>query len=208
MSNIKRALISVWDKTDVDVLAKHLDSIGVEIISSRGTARFLREKGIDVKDVSEITEFPEMLDGRVKTLHPKIHGGLLAIRSNKDHMDALKSENISPIDLIIVNFYPFEQVIKSENIAFQEVIENIDIGGPTIVRAAAKNFQDVSVIVDISDYKKLIEKISDNKVSVDKEFNYELCKKAYAYVSKYDAAISNHLGILNTDTVRKKFLIL
>ena len=204
MSNIKRALISVWDKTDVDVLAKHLDSIGVEIISSGGTARFLREKGIDVKDVSEITEFPEMLDGRVKTLHPKIHGGLLAIRSNKNHMDALKSENISPIDLIIVNFYPFEQVIKSENIAFQEVIENIDIGGPTIVRAAAKNFQDVSVIVDISDYKKLIEKISDNKLSVDKEFNYELCKKAYAYVSKYDAAISNHLGILNTDNSKKK----
>ena len=103
MSNIKRALISVWDKTDVDVLAKHLDSIGVEIISSGGTARFLREKGIDVKDVSEITEFPEMLDGRVKTLHPKIHGGLLAIRSNKDHMDALKSENISPIDLSLIH---------------------------------------------------------------------------------------------------------
>ena len=109
MSNIKRALISVWDKTDVDVLAKHLDSIGVEIISSGGTARFFKEKGIDVKDVSEITEFPEMLDGRVKTLHPKIHGGLLAIRSNKDHMDALKSENISPIDLIIVNFIPLNK---------------------------------------------------------------------------------------------------
>ena len=204
MSNIKRALISVWDKTDIDILAKKLTDIGIEIISSGGTARFLREKGVPVKDVSEITEFPEMLDGRVKTLHPKIHGGLLAIRSNKKHMESLKTENINPIDLIIVNFYPFEEVIKSENISFQEVIENIDIGGPTIVRAAAKNFQDVSVIVDTSDYKRVIDRISDGTLEVDKEFNYNLCKKAYSYVAKYDAAISNHLGILNTDNSKNK----
>ena len=204
MSNIKRALISVWDKTDIDILAKKLTDIGMEIISSGGTARFLREKGVPVKDVSEITEFPEMLDGRVKTLHPKIHGGLLAIRSNKKHMESLKTENINPIDLIIVNFYPFEEVIKSENISFQEVIENIDIGGPTIVRAAAKNFQDVSVIVDTSDYKRVIDRISDGALEVDKEFNYNLCKKAYSYVAKYDAAISNHLGILNTDNSKNK----
>ena len=122
MSNIKRALISVWDKTDIDILAKKLTEIGIEIISSGGTARFLREKGIEVKDVSQITEFPEMLDGRVKTLHPKIHGGLLAIRSNKEHMEALNREGIKPIDLIIVNFYPFEEVIKSDDISFQEIL--------------------------------------------------------------------------------------
>ena len=204
MSNIKRALISVWDKTDIDILAKKLTEIGIEIISSGGTARFLREKGIEVKDVSQITEFPEMLDGRVKTLHPKIHGGLLAIRSNKEHMEALNREGIKPIDLIIVNFYPFEEVIKSDDISFQEVIENIDIGGPTIVRAAAKNFQDVSVLVETSDYKSIIDRISNGSLDIDQEFNYELCKKAYSYVAKYDAAISNHLGILNTDNSKKK----
>ena len=204
MSNIKRALISVWDKSNIDLLAKKLTEIGIEIISSGGTARFLREKGIEVKDVSEITEFPEMLDGRVKTLHPKIHGGLLAIRSNNEHMAALEKEGVKPIDLIIVNFYPFEEVIKSDNISFQEVIENIDIGGPTIVRAAAKNFQDVTVLVDTSDYQSIIDRISNGLLEIDKDFNYELCKKAYSYVAKYDAAISNHLGILNIDNSKKK----
>ncbi|MBT3445646.1 bifunctional phosphoribosylaminoimidazolecarboxamide formyltransferase/IMP cyclohydrolase [bacterium] len=204
MNKIKTALISVWDKTDVDVLAKKLNDIGIEIVSSGGTAKFLRDKGISVKDVSEITNFPEMLDGRVKTLHPKIHAGLLAIRGNKEHEASLKQESISTIDLVIVNFYPFESVIKKDGIKFQEVIENIDIGGPTIVRAAAKNFQDVTVITSPSDYSEIYNQISDGELKVTKEANYGLCKKAYSYVSKYDAAISNHLGILNLDNSKNK----
>ena len=157
MSEIKTALISVWDKSNLDNLARKLSEVGIEIISSGGTAKFLREKGISVQDVSDITGFPEMLDGRVKTLHPKIHAGILAIRDKEQHIADLKSQEISSIDLVIVNFYPFEATIADEGVGFQEVIENIDIGGPTIVRAASKNFQDVSVIVDPSDYESLIE---------------------------------------------------
>jgi len=203
MKQIKRALISVWDKTGLDLLAKQLSECGIEIISSGGTAKFLRNSGLEVKDVSEITEFPEMLDGRVKTLHPKIHGGILAIRDNNSHIEDLKNNNIESIDLVIVNFYPFEETIKKENVSFQETIENIDIGGPTIVRAAAKNFQDVAVIVDTEDYSLLISKIKNNQIQVDPQLNYELAKKAFSYVSNYDASISNHLGILNIDNSKK-----
>ncbi len=204
MSIIKTALISVWDKSNLDNIAKKLSDIGIEIISSGGTAKFLREKNIEVKDVSDITDFPEMLDGRVKTLHPKIHAGILAIRDNPQHKIDLESESVKPIDLVIVNFYPFEKTIEKENVAFQEVIENIDIGGPTIVRAASKNFQDVTVIVDPSDYDSLMKKISKNTLEIEKESNYEFAKKALAYVTKYDAAISNHLGKLNLDNSKKK----
>ena len=204
MSEIKTALISVWDKSNLDNLARKLSEVDIEIISSGGTAKFLREKGISVQDVSDITGFPEMLDGRVKTLHPKIHAGILAIRDKEQHIADLKSQEISSIDLVIVNFYPFEATIADEGVGFQEVIENIDIGGPTIVRAASKNFQDVSVVVDPSDYESLIEKISNGALSIDKEFNYNLAKKALSYVAKYDAAISNHLGILNLDNSKNK----
>jgi len=204
MNKISTALISVWDKSSLDILAKKLIEVGIEIISSGGTAKFLRENGIQVKDVSDITGFPEMLDGRVKTLHPKIHAGILAIRNNKQHIVDLKNQSINPIDLVIVNFYPFEKTIENKDVAFQEVIENIDIGGPTIVRAAAKNFQDVSVVVDTSDYEILISKISNGILTMDKELNYNLAKKAFSYVAKYDAVISNHLGILNLDNSKNK----
>tara|TARA_B100000700_G_scaffold331676_1_gene466914 strand:- start:2639 stop:4207 length:1569 start_codon:yes stop_codon:yes gene_type:complete len=204
MSIIRTALISVWDKSNLDIIAKELSDRGVEIISSGGTAKFLREKGIEVKDVSDITGFPEMLDGRVKTLHPKIHAGILAIRENPQHKIDLESESVKPIDLVIVNFYPFEKTIENEDVSFQEVIENIDIGGPTIVRAASKNFQDVTVIVDPSDYESVIKEISKNNLDVNKETNYEFAKKAFAYVTKYDAAISNHLGKLNLDNSKNK----
>ena len=204
MKFIKRALISVWDKSGLDTFAKELNNHGVEIISSGGTARFLREAGIDVKDVSEITGFPEMLDGRVKTLHPKIHGGILAIRDNASHIKDIDENGIGSIDLVVVNFYPFEETIKKEGVSFQETIENIDIGGPTIVRAAAKNFQDVSVIVDKSDYAEILKNSNENKLEIIPEFNYHLAKKAFSYVSNYDASISNHLGILNIDNTKNK----
>ncbi|GIR28569.1 hypothetical protein CM15mP43_01930 [bacterium] len=170
----------------------------------RGTAKYLRDSGLDVKDVSEVTGFPEMLDGRVKTLHPKIHGGILAIRENPSHIKDTETNNIDLIDLVVVNFYPFEETIKKEGVSFQETIENIDIGGPTIVRAAAKNFQDVSVIVDSEDYDLLISNIKDNEIMVDKNLNYTLAKKAFSYVANYDASISNHLGILKTDNTKNK----
>ena len=204
MKRIQRALISVWDKSGLDTFAKKLNECGVEIISSGGTAKYLRNSGLDVKDVSEVTGFPEMLDGRVKTLHPKIHGGILAIRENPSHIKDTETNNIDLIDLVVVNFYPFEETIKKEGVSFQETIENIDIGGPTIVRAAAKNFQDVSVIVDSEDYDLLISNIKDNEIMVDKNLNYTLAKKAFSYVANYDASISNHLGILKTDNTKNK----
>ena len=204
MKRIQRALISVWDKSGLDTFAKKLSECGVEIISSGGTAKYLRDSGLDVKDVSEVTGFPEMLDGRVKTLHPKIHGGILAIRENPSHIKDTETNNIDLIDLVVVNFYPFEETIKKEGVSFQETIENIDIGGPTIVRAAAKNFQDVSVIVDSEDYDLLISNIKDKEIMVDKNLNYTLAKKAFSYVANYDASISNHLGILKTDNTKNK----
>ena len=179
MKKIQRALISVWDKSGLDTFAKKLSECGVEIISSGGTAKYLRDSGLDVKDVSEVTGFPEMLDGRVKTLHPKIHGGILAIRENPSHIKDTETNNIDLIDLVVVNFYPFEETIKKEGVSFQETIENIDIGGPTIVRAAAKNFQDVSVIVDSEDYDLLISNIKDKEIMVDKNLNYTLAKKLF-----------------------------
>ena len=199
MKTIRRALISVWDKSGLDTFAKKLSECGVEIISSGGTAKYLRDSGLNVKDVSDITGFPEMLDGRVKTLHPKIHGGILAIRENPSHIKDTENNDIQLIDLVVVNFYPFEETIKKEGVSFQETIENIDIGGPTIVRAAAKNFQDVSVIVDSKDYDLLTSNVKDKEIIVDKELNYTLAKKAFSYVANYDASISNHLGILKTD---------
>ena len=204
MKRIQRALISVWDKSGLDTFAKKLSECGVEIISSGGTAKYLRDSGLDVKDVSEVTGFPEMLDGRVKTLHPKIHGGILAIRENPSHIKDTETNNIDLIDLVVVNFYPFEETIKKEGVSFQETIENIDIGGPTIVRAAAKNFQDVSVIVDSEDYDLLISNIKDKEIMVDKNLNYTLAKKAFSYVANYDASISNHLGILKTANTKNK----
>ncbi|WP_373899661.1 bifunctional phosphoribosylaminoimidazolecarboxamide formyltransferase/IMP cyclohydrolase [Haloimpatiens sp. FM7315] len=188
---LKRALISVFDKDGVLELAKFLMDRDVEIISTGGTYKYLKENGIKVIEVTEVTGFDEILDGRVKTLNPYIHGGILAIRDNKEHMKVINEKNITPIDMIVVNLYPFFDKVK-EDISFEDKIEFIDIGGPTMLRSAAKNFRDVTVISDISDYKKVMSQIENNG-DVDFETRKCLAGKVFNLTSAYDAAISNFL---------------
>lgn len=187
---IKRALISVYDKTGILELAKTLIDKDIEIISSGGTYKYLKDNNIEVKEISEITKSDEMLDGRVKTLHPIIHGGILAIRDNEDHMNTLKNRDIQTIDMVIVNLYPFFEKLK-EDLSFEEKVEFIDIGGPTMLRAAAKNFKDVVVVSDINDYKEVINQIKEGQVSFN--FRKKLAGKVFNLMSAYDAAISNFL---------------
>lgn len=187
-----RALISVSDKTGIVDLAQKLVSLGIEIISTGGTARTLSDSGIDVIEISKITGFPECLDGRVKTLHPSIHAGLLAIRDNEEHMKQLGQLNITPIDIVIVNLYPFKQTILKDSVKREEAIENIDIGGPTMLRAAAKNYQDVAVIVDPNDYEKVISELeTDGKVSIDTKFY--LSAKVFEHTANYDSLIAEYM---------------
>lgn len=189
---IKRALISVSDKTGIVELAGELAKQGVEIISTGGTAKALGNAGIKVVNVSDITGFPECLDGRVKTLHPKIHGGLLAIRSNAGHMNQIKELGIEPIDIVIINLYPFKQTILKGDIELEEAIENIDIGGPTMLRAAAKNYQDVAVVVDPHDYGTVLDEIKlSGGVSVKTKFR--LAYKVFEHTSHYDTLIAAYL---------------
>ena len=189
---IKRALISVSDKTGIVELAKELTSLGVEIISTGGTAKALGDAGIKVVNISDITGFPECLDGRVKTLHPKVHGGLLAMRSNPEHMNQIKELGIEPIDMVIINLYPFKQTILKGHIELEEAIENIDIGGPTMIRAAAKNYQDVVVMVDPSDYGMVLEELKSSKdISVKTKF--KLAYKVFEHTSHYDTLIAKYL---------------
>ena len=187
---IKRALISVYDKTGILELAKTLIDKDIEIISTGGTYKYLKDNNIEVKEISEITKSDEMLDGRVKTLHPIIHGGILAIRDNEDHMNTLKNRDIQTIDMVIVNLYPFFEKLK-EDLSFEEKVEFIDIGGPTMLRAAAKNFNDVVVVSDINDYKEVINQIKEGEVSFN--FRKKLAGKVFNLMSAYDAAISNFL---------------
>src|SRR2546429_1401832 len=158
MSKIQRAILSVTDKTGLVDFARRLDGMGVELISTGGTAKLLRETGIRVRDISELTGFPEMLDGRVKTLHPKVHGGILHVRENAAHRDAVKEHNIPAIDMVVVNLYAFEKTAARPNVSFEEVIENIDIGGPSMLRSAAKKFQDFGGVTSPSDYAGIAEK--------------------------------------------------
>ncbi len=189
---IKRALISVSDKTGIVEFASKLKELGVEIISTGGTARALSEAEIKVLNVSDITGFPECLDGRVKTLHPKVHGGLLAMRSNPEHMKQIKELGIDPIDMVVINLYPFKKTILKEHVELEEAIENIDIGGPTMLRAAAKNYQDVTVIVDPSDYAGVLEEIkSSQDVSVKTKF--KLAYKVFEHTCHYDTLIAKYL---------------
>lgn len=189
---IKRALISVSDKTGIIELAKELNDIGVEIISTGGTAKTLSDNGIKVINISDVTGFPECLDGRVKTLHPKVHGGLLAIRNNPEHMNQIKELGIETIDMVIINLYPFKQTILKGHIELEEAIENIDIGGPTMLRAAAKNYQDVVVIVDPSDYKMVLDELKSSKeISVKTKF--KLAYKVFEHTSHYDTLIAKYL---------------
>ena len=161
MGKIRRAIVSVSDKTGVVSFAKGLAQMGVEILSTGGTAKSLREQGVSVIDISDYTGFPEMLDGRVKTLHPKVHGGLLGQRSKPEHVQKMKDHGILPIDLVAVNLYPFEATIAKEGCSLEEAIENIDIGGPTMIRSAAKNYPDVTVVVDPSDYDPVLSELKE-----------------------------------------------
>jgi phosphoribosylaminoimidazolecarboxamide formyltransferase/IMP cyclohydrolase len=194
MAVIKRALISVSDKTGIVDFAKGLSRFGVEILSTGGTAGMMREAGLAVKDVSEYTGYPEMLDGRVKTLHPKIHGGLLGLRDNPAHVAKMAEHDITLIDMVVVNLYPFEATVASPGCSLEEAIENIDIGGPTMLRSAAKNNQSVTVIVDPADYAVVLDEMSANAGIVSSETNFRLALKVYQRTAAYDAAISNWLG--------------
>ena len=193
MSKIERAIISVSNKKGVVEFAKELNKMGVEILSTGGTAKTLREAGIPVKDVSEHTGSPEMLDGRVKTLHPRVHGGLLARRDNMKDMEELKKYGIETIDMVVVNLYPFEETISKPGVTFEEAIENIDIGGPTMLRSASKNFQDVAVIADPSDYGKIIDEMKSSDGDLTYKTRLELAKKVFARTSKYDGLIADYL---------------
>src|SRR5678816_1216682 len=179
MAKIQRALLSVSDKTGLIDFAKVLVAAGVELISTGGTARALREAGLPVKDISAHTGFPEMMDGRVKTLHPKIHGGLLYIRGNATHEAAAREHSIAPIDLVVVNLYPFEQTVAKPNVELHEAIENIDIGGPSMLRSAAKNHDSVTVIVDPADYEVVAQEVQKNG-NTTLETRRRLAAKVYA----------------------------
>ena len=193
MANIQRALLSVSDKTGLIPFAQTLVAAGVELISTGGTAKALRDAGLTVKDISEHTGFPEMLDGRVKTLHPKVHGGLLFIRGKESHEVAVHAHGIAPIDLVVVNLYPFEQTVAKPDVSLHDAIENIDIGGPSMLRSAAKNHESVSVVVDPADYVVVAEQIKTSG-GTTLELRRTLAAKVYARTAAYDAAIAAHLG--------------
>jgi phosphoribosylaminoimidazolecarboxamide formyltransferase/IMP cyclohydrolase len=191
---IKTALISVSDKTGVVDFAQTLADMGVKIISTGGTAKSLAEAGLNVTPIEKVTGFPEMMDGRVKTLHPKIHGGLLAIRDKADHKTAMKQHGIEAIDMVCVNLYPFEQTVAKPGCKFEEAIENIDIGGPSMIRSAAKNHKFVAVVTSPDQYDKVIEQMRKNNGSVNEELRGELARAAFALTASYDAAISRYLN--------------
>ena len=189
---IKRALLSVSDKTGIVELGKFLSNNGVEIISTGGTMKALREAGVPVTYVSDVTGFPEIMDGRVKTLNPKIHGAILAVRSNPEHMKALADHNITPIDLVVVNLYPFRETISKPGVTEAEAIENIDIGGPAMVRASAKNFKDVVIVTYPRRYAQLMEML-DKDGDIDQHTRKELAFEAFSHTAEYDTMISEYL---------------
>ncbi len=189
----KRALLSVSDKTGVVEFGRALYELGYEVLSTGGTAAALTEAGVPVTGVSDITGFPECLDGRVKTLHPMIHAGILAMRDNPEHMGQLSKLGVTPIDVVAINLYPFRKTVEKADVTLEEAIENIDIGGPTMLRAAAKNWQDVAVIVHASDYEKVLSELRENK-EVSRETKFELCRKVFEHTAQYDALISRFLN--------------
>ena len=194
MAKIKRALISVSDKSGIDDLAKTLGSFGVEILSTGGTAKRIKDLGVPVKDVSDYTGFPEMMNGRVKTLHPKVHGGLLALRENKSHMDQAKSHGIEMIDMVVVNLYPFEKTVAKNGVKLEEAIENIDIGGPSMLRSAAKNYKSVAVVTDPATYPAIIKELKENNGSLSEKTIKDLSVEVFKRTSEYDTAIYNYLA--------------
>ncbi len=190
---IRRALLSVTDKTGLVEFAQVLAGFGVELVSTGGTARALREAGLAVKEISELTGFPEMLDGRVKTLHPRVHGGLLYIRGNPEHEAAVFAQGIEPIDMVVVNLYAFEKTAAQPGVAFGHLIENIDIGGPSMVRSAAKNFEDVAIVTRVADYPALIEELRAKGGKLSRVTRWRLARQAFALTAAYDTAIANTL---------------
>jgi len=205
MTTIRRALISVSHKSGVLELSRELKKYRIEIISTGGTAKLLTDNGIDVVEVSDYTGFPEMLDGRVKTLHPKIHGGLLGRRDIDSHVKIMRAHGIPPIDLVIVNLYPFEETVARADCRLEDAIENIDIGGPPLLRAAAKNHHAVTVIVDANDYRPVLDEMKQANGSVSAATRYRLAVKAYEHTAAYDGAIADYLGRRNPDGTHTDF---
>ena len=198
MGSIERALISVSDKKGIVEFCRALAELKIELVSTGGTASLLRDNKIAVKDVAELTGFPEMMDGRVKTLHPKVHGGILALRDNPAHVAKMKEHGILPIDLVVVNLYPFEATV-ARGAPFEEAVENIDIGGPSMVRAAAKNHQYVGVVVDPADYDSILSELRENDRSLSATTRFRLFRKAFQHTARYDGAISNYFSSLDDE---------
>lgn len=194
LKRIERALISVSDKTGVVEFANKLSEFGIKIISTGGTAKTLRDNGIDVTDVSEVTGFPEMMNGRVKTLHPKMHGAFLALRDNEEHVASMNEHGIEPIDMVVVNLYPFEETVAKEGVTLEEAVENIDIGGPAMIRSASKNWRDVAVVTDAALYEGIATELIENEGSLSLQTRKRLAALAYTRTASYDLAISSYLA--------------
>ncbi|MGE5206982.1 MAG: bifunctional phosphoribosylaminoimidazolecarboxamide formyltransferase/IMP cyclohydrolase [Chlamydiota bacterium] len=197
MAKIQRAILSVTDKTGLVEFARRLAGLGVELISTGGTARLLRDSGVPVKDITELTGFPEMLDGRVKTLHPKVHGGILHMRAKPEHQAAVAEHGIAPIDMVVVNLYAFEKTAAKPGVPFEELIENIDIGGPSMIRSAAKNFHDVAVVTSPADYTAIAEEMNRSGGELSLDTKWRLAQKAFATTAAYDSAIASTLERVN-----------
>lgn len=193
MGKIERAIISVTDKSGIVEFANSLSGLGVQILSTGGTARALREGGISVTDISDYTGFPEMMDGRVKTLHPKVHGGLLGLRDNPEHVEMMKAHGIKTIDMVVVNLYQFEKTVAKEGVTLEEAIENIDIGGPSMLRSSAKNFRYVTVIVDPADYEVVLREMKKTGGETTLKTRFRLARKVFQLTHQYDGAISGYL---------------
>lgn len=205
MPKIQRAILSVTDKTGLVEFARQLSGMKVELVSTGGTAKLLREAGIAVKDISELTGFPEMMDGRVKTLHPKVHGGILHIRGNPGHVAAAKEHGIQPIDMVVVNLYAFEKTARKPGVHFDEVIENIDIGGPSMVRSAAKNFRDVAIVTSPGDYAAIAQEMASSGGELGLATRWRLAQKAFATTAAYDSAIAATLAGTSLNDAQKDF---
>ena len=193
MPRIQRAILSVTDKTGIVDFARQLQELGVELVSTGGTAKLLRESDIKVKDISELTGFPEMLDGRVKTLHPKVHGGILHRRADPKHVETVATHSIPPIDMVVVNLYAFEKTAAKAGVSFEELIENIDIGGPSMIRSAAKNFEDVAIVTSPWDYQQIVAEMKSRNGGLSRETKWNLAKQAFATTAAYDSAIASTL---------------
>ena len=198
-TKIQRAILSVTDKTGLVDFARQLSGLGIELISTGGTAKLLRDSGIAVKDISDLTGFPEMLDGRVKTLHPKVHGGILHRREDPKHVAAVAEHGIAPIDMVVVNLYAFEKTAAKPGVAFEELIENIDIGGPSMIRSAAKNFHDVAIVVSPSDYASIAEELKRENGKLSLATKWRLAQKAFSTTAAYDTAIANTLDRISLE---------